>query len=254
MERVAQARMPHWAMLDDDERARLGDLVRWLVRRKHFEAARGFALTQDIVIAIASQAALLVLGLDRTAYRDVRAVIVHPRTITTTGPRATTMAGVVADGPLAVLGHANDHRGPVVIAWDAVRNDARHPERGHNVVIHEFAHKIDLADGRFDGTPAFDDRADRSEWIDVCTREFRRLRRRDEPDPVLRDYAGTNPSEFFAVVTEAFFEKPVDLRSAKPELYDILRRFYRQDPALRAERVGAIRPPGGLASGPPPVP
>ncbi len=229
--------MAHWALLDDAERERLGDLVEWLVRTKHFEAAHGFELTQEIVIAIASQAALLVLGLDRDAYRDVRAVIVHPRTIIQRGPRATSMQGVVADGPLPVLGHANDHRGPVVIAWDAARNDARHPEWGHNVIIHEFAHKIDLADGRFDGTPSFDSRTERSEWIDVCTREYRRLRRRDEPDPVLRAYAGTNPSEFFAVVTEAFFDAPVALREHKPVLYDVLQRFYRQDPAARVSRL-----------------
>jgi hypothetical protein len=168
----------------------------------------------------------------------VRAVIIHPRTITRRGPRATTMRGVVADGPMRVLGHANDRRGPVVIAWDAVRNDARHPERGHNVVIHEFAHKIDIAGGGFDGTPSLGSRAERREWIDVCTREYRRLRRRQEPDPVLRPYAGTNPSEFFAVATEAFFEQPVPLRAEKPDLYGVLQRFYRQDPASRV-RVDA---------------
>lgn len=228
--------MQHWSVLDDDERDRLGVLVEWLVRTKHFEAAKGFELTPDIVVSIASQAALLILGLDRDAYRDVSAVIIHPGTITTRGPRSTTMRGVVADGPMRVLGHANDRRGPIVIAWDAVRNDARHPERGHNVVIHEFAHKIDVVDGRFDGTPEFDERSDRAEWITVCNREYRRLRRHREPDPVLRPYAGTNPAEFFAVVTEAFFDQAIDLREHKPELYDVMQRFYRQDPAARTTR------------------
>lgn len=235
-EAVVERHVPHWARLDDAERERLGTLIAWLVRTKHFEAARGFELDQDIVIRVAAQAALLVLGLDRSAYRDVSAVIIHPRTITTRGPRATTMRGVVRDGPMRVLGHANDRRGPVVIAWDAVRNDARHPERGHNVVIHEFAHKIDVASGGFDGTPSFDDRSDRAEWITVCTREYRRLRRRPEPDPVLRAYAGTNPAEFFAVATEAFFDQPVVLQEHKPELYGVLQRFYRQDPAARVNR------------------
>lgn len=232
-EAVAERRVPHWVLLDAAERERAAGLVEWLVRTKHFEASRGFDLTQEIVISIASQAALLVLGLDRDVYRDVRAVIVHPRTITTRGPRATSMRGVIADGPMRVLGHANDRRGPLVIAWDAVRNDARHPLRGHNVVIHEFAHKIDVASGGFDGTPSLRSRAARAEWIEVCTREYRRLRRRLEPDPVLRPYAGTNPSEFFAVATEAFFDRPVPLRDEKPDLYGVLRRFYRQDPAAR---------------------
>lgn len=227
-------------MLDESERARLGELIEWLLRTKHFEASRGFALTQEIVISVAAQAALLILGLDRDAYRDVRAIVVHPRTITRRGPRATTMRGVIADGPLRVLGHANDRRGPVVIAWDAVRNDARHPERGHNVVIHEFAHKIDVASGGFDGTPSLRSRAAQAEWIDVCTREYRRLRRSREPDPVLRRYAGTNPAEFFAVATEAFFDRPGPLRDEKPQLYAVLQRFYRQDPAGRADAARSL--------------
>ncbi|MGK2929918.1 MAG: zinc-dependent peptidase [Acidimicrobiales bacterium] len=238
-EPIVERRVQHWALLDDAERNRLGELVEWLLRTKHFEAARGFALTQEIVISVASQAALLILGLDRDAYRDVRAIVIHPRTITRNGPRATTMRGVVADGPLRVLGHANDRRGPVVIAWDAVRNDARHPERGHNVVIHEFAHKIDVASGGFDGTPSFPSRSARAEWIDVCTREYRRLRRSQEPDAVLRGYAGTNPAEFFAVATEAFFDRALSLREEKPQLYGVLQRFYRQDPAARAEARAA---------------
>ena len=238
-EPIVERRVPHWSLLDDTERDRLAQLIEWMLRTKRFEAARGFELSQEIVIAIAAQAALLILGLDRDAYRDVSAVIVHRRSITRRGPRTTTMRGVVAEGPMRVQGHANDRRGPVVIAWDAVRNGARHPRRGHNVVIHEFAHKIDVAGGGFDGTPWLPSRSARAEWIDVCTREYRRLRRRREPDPVLRPYAGTNPSEFFAVATEAFFDRGADLRDHKPDLYAVLQRFYRQDPAAR---TGPLHP------------
>lgn len=237
-EAVVAERLTQWPSLDDDERARLGELISWMVRRKRFEAARGFELTQDVVLTIAANACLLVLGLGRDAYRDVGAIIVHSSTITQRGPRATSIRGVVADGPMRVLGHALDRRGPVVIAWNAVRNDIRHPQRGHNVVIHEFAHKLDAVAGMFDGTPEIDDRSERARWIRVCTSEYRRLRRRSDPDPVLRGYAGVSPAEFFAVVTEAFFERPVELADAKPELYDVLRAFYGQDPAARATRSG----------------
>ena len=237
-EAVVAERLTQWPSLDDDERAGLGSLIRWMVMRKRFEAARGFELTQDVVLTIAANACLLILGLGRDAYRDVGAIIVHSSTITQRGPRATSIRGVVADGPMRVLGHALDRRGPVVIAWNAVRNDIRHPQRGHNVVVHEFAHKLDAVAGMFDGTPEIDDRSERARWIRVCTTEYRRLRRRSEPDPVLRAYAGVSPAEFFAVVTEAFFERPAELAEAKPELYDVLRGFYRQDPADRVSRTG----------------
>lgn len=229
-------RLRWWSALTDDEQARLGSDVEWLVRTKHWEAARGFTLTSEIVLTIAAHAALLILGLDRRVYRDVRAVIVHPSTITQRGPRATTVPGVVADGPLRVLGHALSRRGPVVLSWDAVRQDLRLPERGHNVILHEMAHKVDAVDGIFDGTPEIDDRTERAEWARVCTAELRRLRSATEPDPVLRPYATENPSEFFAVATEAFFEQPTLLAEHKPALYAVLHGYYRQDPAARVVR------------------
>jgi Mlc titration factor MtfA (ptsG expression regulator) len=236
-EPVVAERLGHWSALDADERARLGALVEWMVRSKHWEAARGFELTQEIVLTVAAKASLLILGLDRDVYRDVKAVIIHPRTITRRGVRATTIRGVVTDRPLRVLGHTLDRRGPVVIAWNAVQRDARRPQRGHDVVLHEFAHKIDAVDGLFDGTPEIADRSERAEWVRVCTAEYRRLRRhRDRTDPVLRRYAARSPSEFFAVATEAFFDMPCDLEEHKPRLYDVLRGFYGQDPAARVRR------------------
>lgn len=225
--------LPWWSTLTAQEQARLGGDVEWLVRTKHWEASRGFDLTSEIVLTIAAHAALLILGLDRRTYRDVRAIIVHPSTITQRGVRATTVPGVVADGPLRVLGHALSRRGPVVLSWDAVRRDLRLPGRGHNVVVHEMAHKVDAVDGIFDGTPEIDDRRERAEWARVCTAELRRLRSATDPDPVLRPYAAENPSEFFAVATEAFFEQPTALADHKPHLYDVLRGYYRQDPASR---------------------
>ena len=224
---------PHWHTLDDHDRARLGELIEWLVRRKRFEAARGFALSQEIVLTIASHAALLLLGLPRRTYRDVAAIIVHPHTITSRGVWSTSIRGVVTAGPRRVLGHALDRRGPVVLSWSAIHRAAP----GHNVVIHEFAHKLDAVAGMFDGTPEIDGRSERAEWVRVCTREYRRLRRHPGEDLVLRDYAATNPAEFFAVATEAFFERPLALAEAKPELYGVLRGFYRQDPATRVVRA-----------------
>ena len=120
------------------------------------------------------------------------------------------------------------------IAWDAVERDLRTPHSADNVILHEFAHKIDALNGVLDGTPPLADN-DLRDWVAVCTAELGALRR-GEPS-VLRPYAATNPSEFFAVATEMFFEQPGALRATKPALYGVLARFYRQDPAVREQVV-----------------
>jgi Mlc titration factor MtfA (ptsG expression regulator) len=139
------------------------------------------------------------------------------------------------DAPLSVIGQAHARRGPVIVAWDAARAGARHPERGHDVVLHEFAHKLDMLDDLIDGTPPLPDRAARERWIAVCTTELRLLRM-GMGGHLLSSYAATNPAEFFAVATEVFFGRPLDLREHKPALYGVFADFYRQDPAARLAR------------------
>ena len=102
------------------------------------------------------------------------------------------------------------------------------------MVLHEFAHKMDMLDGVVDGTPMMQDQAALDRWIAVCAAELK-LMRRGEGISLIDDYAATDPGEFFAVTTEVFFGRPVDLREAKPELYEVLAAFYRQDPAARED-------------------
>jgi len=230
-------RLPQWAPLDDDERGVAGALVERFVRTWTWEAARGFRLGQEVVVTIAASGAVLGLGLDVDAWRHVRAVVVHPRTFTGRGERATTVPGVVADGPQRLHGHARDRQGPVMLSWSAVRRDVRHPARGQHVVVHELAHKLDAADGLFDGTPGLLGGDDRAEWIQVFTSAYRRLRRYPTADPVLRAYGATNPAEFFAVATEVFIQRPLDLEHHHPDLHRVLVGFYGQDPAARARRA-----------------
>jgi len=224
-------RLVHYSRLTRDERERLEDLIKVFVVDKKWQAARGFDLTEEVKVLISAMACLLILELDYDAYDTVTWIEVHPTTVVRTGLRATDVPGVVADGPMPLLGEAA-FEGPVTIAWDAALVDARHPERGHNVVYHEFAHKLDMGDRLVDGTPRFDDEADRDRWITVCTTEFESLR--DGTGGELLDpYGAVNPAEFFAVVTEVFFDLPAELRAEKPELYAVLQSFYRQDPAAR---------------------
>lgn len=237
-------RMAHWRYLDDSERSRLEDLIRVFLAEKRFEGAGGFRVTDDVRLTIAAGACLLLLGLDHHLYRDVTTVIVYPSTMERPGPRASPLlAGAVAESPVPLVGEARMH-GPVMIVWDAARAQARHPERGHNVVYHEFAHKIDMADGSADGTPRLHDAEQYERWVRVCSREFERVRAAAEAGRhhgVLDDYAGVNPAEFFAVATEAFFDVPVTLRRDRSELYKVLSEFYRQDPAERLQRRAGSR-------------
>jgi Mlc titration factor MtfA (ptsG expression regulator) len=227
---VVRDRLAPWPTLSTHEQLRLLDLTAVLVDDKRWEAANGFALTDEIRLTIAAHAALLILALDYECYREITSIIVHPATITMRGPRAGPVRGVIDDGPQPILGSAH-YKGPVLIAWDAASQQARHPERGHNVVYHEFAHRLDMLDGLVDGTPPLASPAHVQQWVEVCTAEFEALRH--HPDPLLDDYAATNPAEFFAVVTEVFFNRGRELEAAKPALYGVLRDFYRQDPARR---------------------
>jgi Mlc titration factor MtfA (ptsG expression regulator) len=227
---LLRRRWPMWSLLTDDERSRLEALIQAFVYDIRWEAANNFDLTEAMQVLIAAQACLLVLELDADSYRGVGTVIVHPSTVVLTGPRSTG-SGLVSSDPFRIDGQAH-YGGPVILAWDAVSIDARHPRRGLNVVYHEFAHKLDMLDGTIDGTPPIVTGDARTRWIEVCTREYRAIRD-GTGGTLLRDYGGTDPGEFFAVATEMFFSRPIELRTEKPDLYEVLSGFYRQDPASR---------------------
>ncbi len=226
--------MAHWRLLADEERDLLEAITVHLLDRKRWEAANGFELTETMRLLIAAQAALLGLGLGIDSYRNVKTVLVHPTTQLLRGQRAGPVSGVVTDAPMPILGQTR-FAGPVSIAWDEAVDNARHPERGHNVVYHEFAHKLDLLDGMVDGTPPLETDEQAQRWVDVCTREYEALHA-GRGGHLLRDYAAVNTGEFFAVATEVFFDLPARMRREKPDLYGVLTDFYHQDPAARTDR------------------
>jgi len=224
-----------WRVLDDGERGLLEATSDWLLRHKHWEAAQGFALVDEITVTIAAQAALLVLGLSVDEYREVSAIIVYPTAMQSRGVYAGPVRGTVTDGVQPVVGESHDHRGPVLLAWDQANDAARNLGRGHNVVFHEFAHKLDMLDDVLDGTPRLERRGDLDRWVEVCTEAYEALGAGIERPP-LQPYGATNPAEFFAVATEAFFDVPVTLEQHEPNLYEVMRDFYKQDPAARIRR------------------
>jgi Mlc titration factor MtfA (ptsG expression regulator) len=235
-DQIATERLGAWDAFSADEREQLAADADWLLRHKHWEAARGFALDDEIVTTIALQAAVLILGLDVDYYREVSAIVVYPTTIMSHGTYAGPIRGTVTDSVFPVLGEAHDLRGPVLLAWDDVVHSASNPGHGRNVVFHEFAHKLDMLDDLVDGTPPLQFKEQVARWVEVCTRAYNLLRD-GEPAPPLDPYGGTSVAEFFAVATEAFFDAPVKLEQHQPDLFEIFRGFYKQDPAERARRA-----------------
>lgn len=223
----------HWHLLDREERWRLEDLIRIILADKFWEATSGFALTEEMRVLIGAMASLLVLGLDYDYYHRVTSIIVSPSTVVLAGGRPVGQ-GLYTDDPEWIIGQAR-YEGPVLIAWDAARQSSAHPGQGHNVVYHEFAHKLDMLGGAIDGTPPLETKAEYRRWVEVCQAEYERLRG-GEGGEILDPYGAENPGEFFAVATEVFFDRPLLLEAERPDLYAVLRDFYRQDPAGRERR------------------
>jgi Mlc titration factor MtfA (ptsG expression regulator) len=222
-------------LLTDAELEKLEALVRVFNSEKSFEGAAGLSVTEEMRVAIAARACLLVLWrveLDEPLYPGLDAIIIYPSTYRA---RQLRQEGYVTiEDAQARLGESWT-RGVVVLSWDSVQDGVEHPEDGHDVVLHEFAHKLDMLDGTVDGTPPMQDPGLGARWVEVCTREFELLERGEGGD-LIDDYGATDAGEFFAVVTETFFTLPTDLEAEKPDLYDVLRTYYRQDPATRSRR------------------
>lgn len=239
-EAFIRANLAHYDVLDDAERAELHATMQVFLEEKEWEGCGGLDLTDEIRVTIAAQACLLQLGLPHDYYHNVESILVYPSTVVPPERQPGVferMDGPV-EAPVPILGQAFA-QGPVILVWDAVLHGARHPEQGHNVVFHEFAHKLDMLDGTADGTPPLVDRVQLAEWVVVCSREFLRLRDLAEQGhkTFLDAYGAKNEAEFFAVATEEFFDRPLALQKHSPDLYHILSVYYRQDPAERVKRV-----------------
>jgi len=232
--------MPHYCMLNDSERAELHAIMQVFLEEKLWEGCGGLDLTDEIRVTIAAQACLLQLGLPHDYYRNVESILVYPSTVVPPEhqPGVFELVGSPVEASLPILGQAFT-LGPVILVWDAVLHGARHPEQGHNVVYHEFAHKLDMLDGTADGTPPLAGGEQFKEWVAVCSREFLRLRSLAEKGHTtfLDSYGATNEAEFFAVATEEFFDRPLAIQEHAPDLYHVLRAYYRQDPAGRVNRT-----------------
>lgn len=250
-------RLPFLARLSAQDQSRLKAMSEDLLARKTFSGADGLALDDETAVLIAAQATLPVLNLTLDLYRDMAGVIVYPAAFVIPQTEVDE-AGVVHEWQEPVSGEAIDAGGAVVLSWeDAQQSDTA----GYNVVIHEFVHKIDMAEGGANGRPpflaafhqelsaarwqrefatAFDDFAGR---VDALEARLPEDYEDDNPEHAalydalaaelpLDPYAARHPAEFFAVASEAFFVLPEPLARDYPAVFELLRLYYRQNPLM----------------------
>jgi MtfA peptidase len=214
--------VPQYSLLSKAEQARLRERVQIFIAEKLWVGCGGLKIDDEMRVIIAAQACLLLLGIECEYHYDrLQSVLVYPGTY-------LHPQGMHFDGDHAVRGEAW-HRGPVVLSWNNTRVKYA---SGGNLVFHEFAHHLDDLDGEMDGAPPLEPGEERR-WTVVVEREYRRLQRDSAARRVtlLDEYGASSRAEFFAVATERFFETPIALAQRHPALYEVLRDFYRQDPA-----------------------
>ncbi|MDQ5848549.1 MAG: zinc-dependent peptidase [Pseudomonadota bacterium] len=205
---------------------KLQELVLLFLAEKEFAGARGLEVTDAMRVSIAAQACLPILELGLDWYSGWTGIVVYPGDFRV---RRTEMDedGIVHEWDDELAGEAVPG-GPVVLSWDAAANDPQ-----INVVIHEFAHKLDMINGEADGLPPLHPGMDRRAWVAAFEAGFQGFCDALErgKDTWLDPYAAEHPSEFFAVMSEAFFKEPRETRRRYPDVYEQLRLFYRQDPS-----------------------
>ncbi|MEO5735446.1 MAG: M90 family metallopeptidase [Rubrivivax sp.] len=235
-------RYPFLQRRDPADQAMLRRLTSLFLDRKEFTSAGGLQLTDAMVVAVAAQAVLPVLRLGLPLYDGFVGIVMHPGAVV--AQRETIDEdGVVHAYEETLSGEAMDG-GPIMLSWQDVRGAGHTASAGYNVVIHEFAHVLDLATGNADGMPALPREIDPGEWRATWATEFDGFAARVDAEAesgaasatVLNPYGASDPAEFFAVASEAFFVNPAGLCTEHAPLYQLLARYYRQDP-------GADSPP-----------
>ncbi len=240
---LATARYVFMGGLTAEENRRLRFIASTFLAQKHITGAADFVVTELMRVQIAAQASILVLELGAKLYAGWHEIIVYPGRFRPTR-EVMDEAGIVHTSDDALAGEAW-LGGPVVLSYEDVMGEVA----GFNVVIHEFAHKLDMQNGDANGFPPLHKNMQRAQWqqvftaayLDFCERVDAADRRARRDGGVALDalpidpYASENPAEFFAVMSEAFFELPRAVYETYPAVYGQLKAFYRQDPLNRIQ-------------------
>lgn len=232
-EETLQQQMPLYNKLSPPQKKHLQQMVKIFVRQKPFEGCGGLVVSETMKVLIAAQACLLLVNRPvklNKLYPKLDVILIYPSAYVAQGVQQRGWQ-VWTEQEQVRLGESW-HQGMVVLAWDHVQSQALDLHDGHNVVLHEFAHQLDQEDGYSDGTPMLDQRSQYLSWGRHFGKVYQELCDKVSHHHVsfIDPYGATNPAEFFAVVTETFFEKPHQLQKRHPQLYSELATYYHLDP------------------------
>ncbi len=228
---ILRRRVPYVRSLPADLQLQLKKLIQVFVAEKAFIGCGGLTVTHEMRITIAAQACLLLLNRRRDHYYpNLQQILVYPGAFVV--ERSHTDSNGVLQDQRSVLSGESWSQGQVILSWQDTLAGAAVADDGQNVVIHEFAHQLDQENGQANGAPILPRRERYERWSSVMSREFALLQAQAERgEPTLfNHYGATNPAEFFAVVSEVFFEQPLRMADEHPELYAELSALYRIDP------------------------
>lgn len=228
---ILRQNVPYHERLTSAEQQELQGDIQVLVGEKNFEGCGGLEMNDEITVTIAAYACILLLHRQHDFYPRLQSILVYPDAYPAPAVRQGP-GNTFIEGHEVRLGESW-RTGAVVLSWNHVHHRPSDLSGGRNVVLHEFAHQLDQENGPVDGAPLLPKSSMYAAWARILGREYQKLSedaRADRPT-VLDKYGATNPAEFFAVVTEHFFEQPGQLKQQHPQLYEELKLYYRQDPA-----------------------
>ena len=234
---IVESNLAIYNTLSDFQQKQLQGYMQIFLKEKQFIGCLGLQITEEMKVTIAAMACLLLFGDRKTYFPNLRSILIYPNAYIV---NETIMSDryIVEERRVARLGESWT-KDQLILSWDQIKQDLLNWHDGHNVVLHEFAHQLDQEDGIAEGVPILPRALDYAVWAKIMTAEYLQLcdRVENSKKTVIDSYGATNPAEFFAVATEAFFEKPIQLNQKHQDLYELLQRYYRLDPLQWQKRV-----------------